>query len=111
MKDENELAGKLLAAVQRNDAAEARKIINEADIRRLPYSNGNMNEFVDKVRELYPELSREHHNVYWTAVHFLIVSDQVEESEKIHAIKTLITNSGFHMKQALTMKRNLQETV
>jgi len=31
----------------------------------------------------------------------------VEEGGKIHAIKTIVANSGFHMKQALTMKRSL----
>jgi hypothetical protein len=46
LREEEQLAEKLLAAVLKNEAAEARKIINGADIRRLPYSQGKMGNYL-----------------------------------------------------------------
>jgi hypothetical protein len=49
LREEEQLAAKLLAAVEKNEAGEARKIINGADIRRLPYSAGRMEEYLQSI--------------------------------------------------------------
>jgi hypothetical protein len=107
LREEERLAAKLLAAIESNEAGEARKIINGADIRRLPYSQGRMVEYQQNIilnfqRSTNPDLS----HIHWTAVHFLIVSKSISDEDKLHAVKILIANSGFHLRQALTMKNN-----
>jgi hypothetical protein len=42
-------------------------------------------------------------------VHFLIVNSTISEDDKLHAIKILIANSGFHMRQAITMRHSYIE--
>jgi hypothetical protein len=91
-----------------NKASDARNLMNSVDLRRLPYSQGNMGQYVDRMHEICPDVTHQAHGeLYWTAVHFLICSDVLDESDKIHAIKTLIVNAGFHIKQVLTMSTDL----
>lgn len=99
------MAAKLLAAVEKNEAGEARKIINGADIRRLPYSQGKMGDYLERITlNLQRGTNQNITDVQWTAVHFLIVNGNISEEDKLHAIKILIANSGFHMRQAISMK-------
>jgi len=99
VKSEDQLSKKLISYIEENNSNDARKLINEADVRRLPYSRGQMGGFIDRVRVLYGCVNEQQHGqLFWTPVHFLIVSAKIEETDKIHAIKSLVTNSGFHMK-------------
>jgi len=53
LKSEGDLSQKLISYIEENNSSDARKLINEADLRRLPYCQGQMNNFIDRVRALY----------------------------------------------------------
>lgn len=85
----------LLAGVEAKKVIE---LINDYDLRRLPRVPGQFAEHYGLLQGLIQEIHPDHENFLWTPVHFLINAKEIEETDKIHAIKMIFSYSGFHMR-------------